>query len=111
MKIPKAIPLKVPLLGSRGLLTLLGLIVGILFKKFLMQIGQEHREWLGGNPKLFTGFWLDDLIAIGTPLILFIFIKRFKAFFFGMFLGAVSVKTIAYLYNVALVPPDFPPLY
>lgn len=78
----------VPLVGKQGILAILGAIVGVLLDKFLED--QANTTIPALATPIWEGFHVDDLIGLVVPLLLLVVTKRLRAFWIGMFCGALA---------------------
>ena len=85
---------KIPLLGSTGLLAIVGFVVGVFLDKVLAKMA-ETNEWLSGQ--VAEGVLYADLINMGLPLVLLVLIKKFRPLFIGWFLGAIASNVIDFV--------------
>lgn len=80
-------PPNIPLIGFRGLLFIIGFIIGVAVNKFL-----DSQEALSGE--VFSGLKWLDIVNIGIPLALMVFVKKWKSLFIGWLLGALGTTII-----------------
>ena len=94
----KKISRRIPLIGRNGLVAIIGAIVGLLFHKFLTLQSKEY-AWLEKQLITNTAFRIRDVINLMLPLLLLGVIRRYRAFFIGWFVGAVSMEVYEWLYG------------
>ena len=88
----------IPIIGRNGLVAIIGAIVGLVFHKFLTMQSTEY-PMLAKQLITDTAFRVKDVINLLLPLLLLVVVRRYRAFFIGWFVGAVSMEVYEWLYG------------
>ena len=94
----KKVVSRIPIIGRSGLLAIVGAIVGVFFHKFLCIQGKDY-PWLEKQLIIQTAFRVRDVINLMLPLVLLVVVRRYRTFFIGWFVGAVSMEVYEWLHG------------